>query len=393
MDAVNNPFSPGAGNPPPALAGRGDIVNRAMIALERIRNGRSAQNMMLVGLRGVGKTVLLKRIENLAKGQGYIVLKVEAEENKDLPTLLYPHIRQALFSLDFGQNVSAKVKRGLRVLKSFLGHVKIKSNDVEVGFDFDAERGTADSGILDADFAQLLIALAEAAQDRKTAICIIIDELQYVSETELGSLIMSAHMIAQSSLPVIVIGAGLPQLVGAAGKARSYAERLFEFPEIGPLDLDDARKALQEPARTKGVDFTDEALDEILRVTRCYPYFLQEWAYQAWDIADASPITDDVVRRATDAAIKHLDESFFRVRFDRLTPREKQYLRALADLGASAQRSGDIAEKMGVAVNTVAPVRNSLIKKGMIYSPAHGDTAFTVPLFDQFMKRTMPGGE
>jgi hypothetical protein len=346
--------------------------------------------MLLVGLRGVGKTVLLNRISALARDRDFKILAIEAREHSDLPTLLYPKIRQALFSLDLGQNVSEKVKRGLRVLKSFLGYVKFKVNDVEMGFDIEAEKGTADSGALDADLAELFVALGEATQDRKTAIALVIDELQYVNEIELSSLIMAVHQVVQRSLPIIVIGAGLPQLVGNAGKAKSYAERLFDFPNIGPLHSDDAMLALQEPAVREGAKFEDDALRDIVDVTQCYPYFLQEWGYQAWNLAPAKVVTRDDVTLATQVSFRRLDESFFRVRFDRLTPREKQYLRALAELGPQPQRSADIAVNLGVDVRGAAPLRNGLIKKGMIYSPAHGDTAFTVPLFDQFMKRTMP---
>jgi hypothetical protein len=390
MNPIYNPFSPGAGTPPPELAGRQDITDRALLALERIKRGRSEKSIMLIGLRGVGKTVLLNRISNMAEESGYKVAMIEAHENKDLATLLYPNIRKVLFALDLGENISAKVKRSMRVLKSFLGNVKIKMHDVELAMDIDPEKGTGDSGDLEADLAQLFVAVGEAAQDRKTAVALIIDELQYVTEVELSSLIMAVHKVSQRSLPLIVVGAGLPQLVGNAGKAKSYAERLFDFPVIGPLSLTDARKALQEPVIKENVEFADDALDEIVRVTQGYPYFIQEWGYQSWNLADTSPITYDAVKRATTVSIARLDESFFRVRFDRLTPREKQYLRALAELGPETQRSGDIAGKMGVAINSLAPVRSGLIKKGMIYSPAYGDTAFTVPLFDEFMKRTMP---
>jgi hypothetical protein len=390
MNPLLNPFSPGAGSPPPELAGRQSTTDRALLALERIKRGRSEKSMMLIGLRGVGKTVLLNRISKMAEDGGYKVAMIEAHENKDLATLLYPSLRKILFTLDLGENLSSKVKLSLRVLKSFLGHVKLKMNDMELAMDIDPEKGTADSGDLEADLAQLFVAIGEAAQDRKTAVAIIIDELQYVSEVELSSLIMAVHKVSQKSLPLIVVGAGLPQLVGSAGKAKSYAERLFDFPTIGPLSLLDARRALQEPVIKEHVRFAVDALDEVVRVTQGYPYFIQEWGYQSWNLADSSPITLEVVNRATRVSIKRLDESFFRVRFDRLTPKEKQYLRALAELGPDTQRSGDVAEKMGVAINNLAPVRNGLIKKGMIYSPAYGDTAFTVPLFDEFMKRSMP---
>ena len=390
MDPLHNPFSPGAGTPPPELAGRDDILKQALMALARIKKGRAEKSVLLIGLRGVGKTVLLHKISEMAKEQGYKAVMIEAHENKSLPALLLPYLRQVLFALDKGEMVSAKVKRGLRVLKSFIGGLRVKINEIEFGLDIDAEKGAADSGDLEADLAEVFIALGEAAQDRHTAIAIIIDELQYLSEEELSSLIMAVHKVSQKSLPLVVIGAGLPQLVGKAGRSKSYAERLFDYPVVGPLEKEDAKKALQEPALSEGVSFTNDALDEIVRVTEGYPYFLQEWGYQAWNIAEKSPIELDVIKRATKASITRLDQSFFRVRLDRLTPREKDYLRALAELGADPQRSGDIAEKLGVEVNRVAPLRNGLIKKGMIYSPAHGDTAFTVPLFEAFMKRTMP---
>ncbi len=288
--------------------------------------------------------------------------------------------------------MSEKAKRGLRVLKSFFNGIKLKYQDIEIGIDIDPEAGAADSGDLEADLSALFLALGEAAADRGTAVALIVDELQYLSEEELSALIMAMHQISQRQLPVVLIGAGLPQLVALAGRAKSYAERLFQFPELGPLQPEYAAAALQEPVTEQNVRFTDEALQEIIRQTEGYPYFLQERGYQAWNLASQSPIGVDTIRQATDESIKRLDTNFFRVRFDRLTPREKEYLRALAELGEGPHRSGDVADQLDVKVQSVAPVRNSLIKKGMIYSPAHGDTAFTVPLFGDFMKRIMPDG-
>lgn len=288
--------------------------------------------------------------------------------------------------------MSEKAKRGLRVLKSFFNGIKLKYQDIEIGIDIDPEAGAADSGDLEADLSALFLALGEAAADRGTAVALIVDELQYLSEEELSALIMAMHQISQRQLPVVLIGAGLPQLVALAGRAKSYAERLFQFPELGPLQPEYAAAALQEPVTEQNVRFTDEALQEIIRQTEGYPYFLQERGYQAWNLASQSPIGVDTIRQATDESIKRLDTNFFRVRFDRLTPREKEYLRALAELGEGPHRSGDVADQLDVKVQSVAPVRNSLIKKGMIYNPAHGDTAFTVPLFGDFMKRIMPDG-
>ena len=390
MDPLHNPFSPGAGSPPPELAGRAKTLEQARVTLGRVKAGRPERSQLFIGLRGVGKTVMLNKIREMAEEMGYRPVFIEAHENKPLPALLLPPLRQLLISLDRMAAVSAKAKRGLRVLKSFFNGIKLKYQDIEIGIDIDAEEGTADSGDLEADLSALFLALGEAAADRKTAVALIIDELQYLGEQELSALIMAMHQISQRQLPVVLIGAGLPQLVALAGRAKSYAERLFQFPELGPLQPQDAMEALQEPVAEAGVRFTDEALHEIIAQTQGYPYFLQEWGYQAWNIAEHSPIEIEDVRQATDESIKRLDANFFRVRFDRLTPREKEYLRALADLGESPQRSGDVADRLGVKVQTIAPVRNNLIKKGMIYSPSHGDTAFTVPLFGGFMKRIMP---
>jgi AAA ATPase domain len=390
MNPLNNPFSPGAGSPPPELAGRAPILEQARITLGRIKAGRPERSLLMIGLRGVGKTVLLNEIRKLAEDIGYKTVFIEAHENKPLAALLLPPLRQLLISLDRMASISEKAKRGLRVLKSFFNGVKLKYQDIEIGIDVDAEPGVADSGDLEADLSALFLALGEAAADRGAAVALIIDELQYLSENELGALIMAMHQIAQRQLPVVLIGAGLPQLVALSGRAKSYAERLFQFPELGPLLPEDAAAALQEPVTEQQVRFTDEALEEIIHKTEGYPYFLQEWGYQAWNLAPASPIGVDIVNRATQDSIRRLDANFFRVRFDRLTPREKDYLRAMADLGEGPQRSGDIADRLGVKVQSVAPLRNGLIRKGMIYSPAHGDTAFTVPLFADFMKRIMP---
>lgn len=393
MDRARNPFSPGAGTPPPALVGRTAILEDAMVALERVKNGRSEKSMMLVGLRGVGKTVLLGEIQKLAEKAGYRVAFIEAHESrqkKSLTELLVPHLRRILFDLDRGERISEKAKRAMRVFKSFMNGLKVKMGDIEFSLDVDPETGEADSGDLEVDLAALFVAIGDAAKDRQTAVAIIIDELQYLDEVELSALIMAVHRVSQRSLPLILIGAGLPQLVGKAGNSKSYAERLFSYPEIGALDQQSAIAALQEPVKAQEVSFNQNALDDIFKVTKGYPYFLQEWGYHAWNVAKQSPITREDIKLATKLSINNLDQNFFRVRFDRLTPTEKKYVRALADLGDAPQRSGEIANKLGKSVEQVAPLRAQLIGKGMIYSPAHGDTAFTVPLFEEFLKREIP---
>ncbi len=297
-----------------------------------------------------------------------------------------------MLKLDRVAAASVATKRALRALAGFVGKMKLRFGDVEVSLDVEPEPGLADAGDLQADLADLLAAVGEAARERKTAVALAIDELQYVHEDQLAALITALHQSTQRQLPVTLVGAGLPQLVGQTGRAKSYAERLFDFPEIGPLVPTAARQALEVPAERLGVMFDSDALECIVSDTKGYPYFLQEWGKHAWAVADASPISKHDAHDATANALADLDASFFRVRFDRLTPSEKRYLRAMAELGPDSHRSGDIAAVLGMAVGSVAPTRAQLIGKGMIYSPAHGDTAFTVPLFDEFMKRTMPNG-
>jgi hypothetical protein len=393
MDPIKNPFSPGAGSPPPELVGRDDILEQTRILLGRVRAKRPEKSILLTGLRGVGKTVLLNEMERIAKREGYRSILIEAHEEKPLVALLAPHLRQLLFDLNRMAGASDKVRRGLAVLKSFISSVKVTVNEVEFGLDIDPEQGTADSGDLEVDLPNLLTALAEAAEERLTPVAILIDEIQYFNQSELSALIMAMHKMQQRQLPLVLLGAGLPILPGLAGESKSYAERLFSFPDIGPLSENDAGKALRDPVKAVGVEFEDRALQEIFRLTMGYPYFLQEWGYQAWNHADQTRINLEHVQAATIKVIPRLDANFFRVRFDRLTPSEKNYLRAMAHLGPGSHRSGDIAVVLGVKINSLGPVRAKLIKKGMIYSPTHGDMAFTVPLFDAFMRRAIPSFE
>ncbi len=390
MDPIRNPFAPGAGTPPPELAGREELLDRARIALARIRAGRSEKSMIAVGLRGVGKTVLLNRMQDIAEEAGFRASMVEAHEDKSLPALLLPEVRRILLELDRLGALNEAVKRSLRVLRSFASAVKVRYGEVEIGLDLDPEPGTADSGDIEADLPELFRALGRAAAARDVAIALFVDEVQYLGEREMSALIMALHRAAQDKLPLIMLAAGLPQVVGLSGRSKSYAERLFDFPRVGALEPPDAILALRGPARAQGADFDDEALAAILDLSEGYPFFLQEWGYAAWNVAAAQVITRADIEEATRIVIRKLDDSFFRVRFDRLTPRERDYLRAMAELGAGAQRSGDIAALLGVPVTSVGPLRQKLVRKGMVYGPAHGDTAFTVPMFDQFMKRIMP---
>ena len=390
MDLRRNPYAPGAGTPPPELAGRDDIMERAAIAMDRIRAGRAARSLVLYGLRGVGKTVLLQRMRRRAEDAGLITLSIEAPEDRSLPSLLVPALRSALLRLEPGRAVTDALKKALAALAGFAKAAKVKYHDVELSMDFGTASSLAGSGSLEEDLRELLACAAAAAAEQDSALVLLIDEIQYVAEAELAALISALHLASQRQLPVTLMAAGLPQLLAQMGRAKSYAERLFEFVPIGPLPAAAARQALCVPARQEGADLAEDGIEEILRCTEGYPYFLQEWGKHAWAAAAASPITGDDARRATQMALDELDASFFRVRFDRLAPAERRYMRAMAELGAGPHRSGDIAGVLGKKIGAVAPVRSRLILKGMIYSPGHGDTAFTVPLFDGFMRRIMP---
>ncbi|HLT36943.1 MAG TPA: ATP-binding protein [Enhygromyxa sp.] len=388
MDQTTNPFAPGAGTQPPELAGRDQIIESATIALRRIMAGRPAKSQLLLGLRGVGKTVLLNRIAELAGSEGYQEVVLEAPEDQRLAAMLVPELRKLLFRLSRKQQAKDLALRALGVLRAFAKTFKVKVGDVE--FMVDPEPGTADSGSLDSDLLEVLLALTTAARAADSGVALFIDEVQYLSEPDLAALIVAVHKLAQKGLPFILFGAGLPQLAALAGDAKSYAERLFDYPEVGRLTISAACDAIVTPIEREGAAIHDDAVGLIVEKTQGYPYFVQEWGYRAWNAAEASPITAKNVQVASAAAVAALDAGFFRVRLDRLTPREKDYVRAMADLGAGPHRSGEIAQKLGIAVTKAGPLRNGLIKKGMIYSPQHGDTAFTVPMFDEFMRRSMP---
>jgi AAA ATPase-like protein len=393
MDPITNPFAPGAGTPPPELTGRDNLREAVRVAMERARRGLPTKSVLMVGLRGVGKTVLLDRMRDDAEDAGIHTLRIEAPENRSLPAMLAPELRISLLRLSRNAQAKDLAERGLRALSGFAQALKVTYQDIEVGLDFKPEPGLADNGDLEHDLQALLAAAGAAAQKAGTALAMFVDELQYVEEDQLAALIAALHRTAQRRLPVVLVGAGLPQLRGRMGRAKSYAERLFDFPEIGPLSPEAAARAIAKPARDHGVDVTPDALDHIVAHTQCYAYFVQEWGKHSWDAAQASPISAEDVEVASGTAVAALDESFFRVRFDRLTPAEKRYLRAMAELGPGPHRSGDVADELRRKVTSLGPTRSQLISKGMIWSPDHGDTAFTVPLFDEFMRRIMPGDD
>lgn len=385
MDPVRNPFAPGAGSQPPELAGRDQIIADATIALQRAIRGRHSRSQILLGLRGVGKTVLLNRIEELAEGNNHLTSLIEAPENQKLSDLLYPRLVQVLRKLSVLEKSKAAAHNALRVLRSFASAFKIQIGDVSIAVD--PEQGVADSGNLEYDLSELFVSIGEAAKSAGRGWTLLIDEVQYLQEADLSALIVAIHHCNQKNLPVLFFGAGLPQVASLTGDAKSYAERLFSYPSVGALDRPAAAAAIRNPIEEEGESIADSALEQIIAETHGYPYFLQEWGYQSWEVADKSPIGVADVRIASGKAIKRLDDGFFKVRFDRLTRKERDYVIAMARLGDGPYRSSDVAEVMGEKVQSLGPVRASIIRKGMIYSPSHGDIAFTVPLFENYLNR------
>ncbi len=342
---------------------------------------------MLLGLRGVGKTVLLNKISEMAEDIGYLTISLEAPEGQRLAEFLSPALKGTLIRLSKVEKAKEYAARAMAALRGFASVFEASIGDIDFGI---SEPQSADSGNIEVDLPELLIKTAQAAEAADSSVALFIDEVQYLTEDDLRALIVSLHRISQKGLPLVLFGAGLPQVAALAGEAKSYAERLFDYPEVGPLSKKAARQAIQEPVQEEGADIEADALDEIADVTEGYPYFIQEWGKHSWNGAPQSPITIEDVKSASSTATAALDKSFFRVRFDRLTPREQDYLRAMADLGPGPHRSGAIAERLGRKVEGMGPLRSGLIRKGMVWSPAHGDTAFTVPLFDQFMHRAIP---
>jgi hypothetical protein len=393
MNPITNPYTPGAGSPPPELAGRDDLREKVRICLERLRIGNTARSIIMVGLRGVGKTVLLEQMRLDAEAAGFQTVRVEVPEARSLPALLTPALRLAMLRLSQIESAKAYASRALRAISGLAGALKLKYQDIEVGIDFEPEKGLADNGDLEGDLTALLVEVGSAAAAAKTVIVMFIDELQYIKQDQFAALISALHRCAQLKLPITMVGAGLPQLLGLAGQAKSYAERLFEYPIVDRLDNQAASNAIRKPAEALGVLIDDEAVDQIVANTQGYPYFLQEWGKHTWDVAEQSPITIKNVQLASELTVAALDESFFRVRLDRTTPSERRYLRAMAELGPGPHRSGDIALQLNRKASSFGPLRSSLISKGIVWSPTHGDTAFTVPLFHEYMRRKVPLNE
>ena len=389
MDPVRNPFAPSAGRRPPELAGRDEILATAKTACQRLVRHKHARPMMLLGLRGTGKTVLLNEFKNIAETEGILVSRIEAPEDASLARLIIPEMRKIMRSLSGIAAAKDLAVRGLRGLQNFASVLKINVVGIGVGIEgaSDPEPGLADSGDLQFDLPDLFESLGKAAQAAEKAWLLLIDEVQYLNSEDLAALIVSLHRTSQSDLPIMFAGAGLPQVAKLAGEAKSYAERLFRYPTIGPLDATAAAEAVGIPIRNEGAAITQDAIKRIFDATNGYPFFLQEWSYQAWDIAPGPEITLEDVNNSHDTVIRSLDEGFFKVRMDRLTRAETEFVAAMANLGDGPYAISDIARALGKKTQSLGPARASIIHKGMIYSPEHGYLAFSVPLFADFMRR------
>lgn len=391
MDEVRNPFAPGAGNQPPELAGREAVLKEANTAIQRALIGKPSRSQMLLGLRGVGKTVLLNKIEEMAVAAGHITSVIEAPEGQSLSQLLTPKINQVLRKFSLVESAKASTHHALRALRSFASVFKVSINDVAISVD--PEVGVADSGDIESDLSDLFVKIGEAAREAGKAWTLLIDEVQYLKAADLGALIVALHKVNQKNLPVLFFGAGLPQVAALSGNAKSYAERLFHYPAVGKLQPTDAEKAIRQPIEDEGEKISDQALTEIIKKTQGYPYFLQEWGYQAWNIAKGTQIELTDAQTADGEATQRLDDGFFKVRFDRLAPKEREYVIAMATLGAGPYRSSDVADALGETSQSLGPRRAKIINKGMIYSPSHGDIAFTVPMFNEYLTRNFLGIE
>ena len=385
MDEIRNPFAPSAGSQPPELAGRDDVIHSADVAIQRVLLGKHDRSQILLGLRGTGKTVLLNKIEDIAIGHNHVTSFVEAPEDRNLPALLYPKIHQVLRKLSMMESAKSKTHAAMRILHSFASAFKITVGDISISVD--PLKGSADSGILEYDLIDLFFAVGEAAHSAGRAWTLLIDEVQYLSKPELSALIVAIHRMNQKRLPILFFGAGLPQIAALSGEAKSYAERLFLFPKIGALDPKAAADAIRVPIEDEEETISDAAIADIISLTEGYPYFLQEWGFQVWNIAETSPFTKEDVKQASKNALRRLDEGFFRVRYDRLTPKEREYVLAMATLGEGPYKSSDIADKLGESLTSLGPRRAKIIYKGMIYSPEHGDVDFTVPMFASYLRR------
>ena len=391
MDPLENPYTPNAGAIPPILVGRDDQISSFDLLLARLRRGRTEQSMIVTGLRGVGKTVLLGTFREKAEIDNWAVIEIEVSKHEDAHFRLQlgQEFRRALLTISPKSKWRDRARSAAGVLRSFTLSID-PDGRITAGLNVDAAEGRADSGSLEMDLTDLVVSVGEAAREHETGVLILLDEIQFLSKQQLEAVVMSVHKAVQRSLPITMVGAGLPQIAELAGEAKSYSERLFKFPQIGRLSIEDASTALQEPAAEQGVTFTADALVAAYEATGGYPYFIQELGYAVWSLADENVVTAEDIMNAQRVFEAKLDASFFRVRLDRTTDLEQAYLRAMAELGADPQLASDVAALLNRTSEQCGPTRSTLIQKGLLYTPQHGYASFTVPHFDRFMKRSVP---
>ena len=391
MDNINNPYTPNAGAAPEVLIGRDGQTEAFSILLQRLKRGRTEQSMIMTGLRGVGKTVLLNRFAELAELAGWESIELEASKHDETAfrQSIFSKFRAALLHISPRRRWSERARHAAGVLKSFAVSVD-PQGAYSLSWDINPSEGYGDNGILSLDLVDVFLAVGEVAKEKGTGIVLLVDEVQSLKASQLESLIQAIHKTVQNKLPIAFVGAGLPQVVKIAGDAKSYSERLFRFPTIDHLSPEEARQALTKPAERENVSYDKEAVDLAVEITHGYPYFIQELGYQVWLIAENNHITTNDIYAAKEAYEAELDNSFFRVRFDRATPTQTAYMRAMAELGPEPQKAADVASLMKRESSQVAPTRSKLIEMGLLYTPQHGYAAFTVPDFDKFMMRSVP---
>lgn len=384
MDPIANPYTPNAGSRPPELAGRESQIEQFGVLIARLGRGGTEQSLVVRGLRGVGKTVLLNAFEDQAEAGGFLTYYHELTPESNLIDDLVRDAERSLRRLNLGARFAGRVRAALAHLKT----IEILGPE---GFGLGVELGGADEGTITADLTDLFLQLGAAAREQGTGVAIFLDELQFVEEVHYRALISALHRVNQKALPIAVAGAALPQIPRLSGEARSYAERLFEFPTIGNLDRAAADLALAEPARRLEVDFSAAAMEAAFEWTAGYPFYIQQLGKHAWNLAPGPGFTEEDVKRAIPVAQAALDKSIYEVRVQRATEGERRYMRAMAELGDGPYRSGQIAEKLGQAVSQGSPTRQQLITKGLIYATEdYGYVAFSVPRFAEFMRRHMP---
>ena len=380
-----NPYRPGAGMSPAYLAGRDNTINEAQNILQAINYGYSSRSVVYYGLRGVGKTVLLNYIENLADEMDLPSEYMEiAERDRSFQYQMALHIYKLINRLSLLKNIESHIKKALSILKAFT--IKYGCDDISI--EVNPANGISDTGNLANDMTELFLALGVIAQKQNKGVVLFIDEIQYIKDSEFEALMEAIHRTNQKNYPIVIFSAGLPKIAKVAGDVKSYAERLFDFIEIDSLNNEEAKLALIEPAKRFQINYTDDAVNKIIEITQGYPYFLQEYGKWVWECKKEESIIDiKIVNKAYDKFEQSLDKAFFKVRHDRATAREIEFMTAMVACEKLPSSTKEIANIMGESIQAISPLRAQLIHKGFIYAAKRGEVDFTVPQFDKYLKR------